>query len=406
MIPYHLVMTQMILIVLTGLVSIYATPSNAADFSQYKTPVEEMTCKKLDFSSYFKAQEAEKSILHDHPELTRPNFAGKFLLVKNELLMETRWFIADCKTGKFLKKTLFGEADFKPDSALVILSEPKPKEHQPAVPPQYQVWTGEEWTKTEGATSAPANASVTTKSATASSAPSSTLEQYEKLFSSYLSEVPAQVAPCKALNYDSYFRAQANKAKLVELSTALQHPNFAGKYILLKTESMFETLWLIANCETGLFYQETIKGDAKFKPISNLMVVYSSDEFPSLMTWNENQWVKIADPIQNKTQKILNTLSFKSSKTIFEALPNSEHQQTLRFTDLFCTPTMACTVKIDHGKSTDLKQIEPTRTPEVLKILKIWGAQRPSGYKVHSGQCMSGQDHFTCKFVTQAEDQT
>jgi len=45
-------------------------------------------------------------MLRSNPERTHPNFAGKYLLLKNEFLFDTAWFVADCTTGKFIKEML------------------------------------------------------------------------------------------------------------------------------------------------------------------------------------------------------------------------------------------------------------------------------------------------------------
>ena len=81
-------------------------------------------CHSLDFDSYFVAQQA-KSNLQKMNDLQHPNFARNFLLVKNAMMMETLYLIADCRTGKFLHEKISGEAKFTLDSNEVLLSNLK-----------------------------------------------------------------------------------------------------------------------------------------------------------------------------------------------------------------------------------------------------------------------------------------
>jgi hypothetical protein len=119
------------------------TPAPAAAFAQYPVPAESITCHALDFESYFKAQQFKSSILRDKPDLTHPNFAGHYLILKNEFVLETIWLIADCTTGKFFHETLSGNLEFKTDSNLVILI---PKSGETS---EWNVWSGKDWLKVE-----------------------------------------------------------------------------------------------------------------------------------------------------------------------------------------------------------------------------------------------------------------
>ena len=130
---------------LLTLLSLFAKPTLAADFSHYPAKVQAITCKPLDYSSYFQAERSKTNIQKSNADVSHPNFAGKYLLLKNELLLETLWLIADCETGKFLHEKISGQLEFKPDSFLAIVRDEKKKEAEP----EYQTWTGDTWVQVE-----------------------------------------------------------------------------------------------------------------------------------------------------------------------------------------------------------------------------------------------------------------
>ena len=130
-----------------------ATPA----FQDYAVSTQTAPCAKLDFTSYHRAQDGQKNIIRENPDLTKPNFGGKYLVLKNELLFETLWLIADCQTGKFYKELLSGRAEFKPDSLLLILSSESKSEKRD--PPVYKVWKEDEWIEIDASVNASVNLS-------------------------------------------------------------------------------------------------------------------------------------------------------------------------------------------------------------------------------------------------------
>ena len=89
----------------------------------FPAPQELKTCSKIDFNSYFRAQSAKDQILKRNNDLSKPNFGGEYLVLKVELLFETIWLIADCKTGRFFPEFLSGSLDFDPHHRVVIKTE-------------------------------------------------------------------------------------------------------------------------------------------------------------------------------------------------------------------------------------------------------------------------------------------
>ena len=200
------------LLALTFVVSTHAAFAVEDEFSKYPTPIQAITCKDLDFNSNFRAERSQPNIIRANPNRSQPNFAGKYLLLKNELMLETEWLIADCATGKFLKERVYGQAQFKPDSTLVILfpdpSKTKSDDDDEQLP-ELKFFKDEEWMTTtiskpeakpdaKGAAAAPGEKPVDKAVAT--------LQQYEELFKNY--PAPISDITCKSLDYRSNFKVQ------------------------------------------------------------------------------------------------------------------------------------------------------------------------------------------------------
>jgi hypothetical protein len=108
----------------------------------------------------------------------------------------------------------------------------------------------------------------------------------------------AEDIQCHALKYDSYFVAQNLKGNIQSLTPDLNHANFAGHYLLLRSELAMETLYLIASCDTGNFYHEKLNGDAAhFSPESNQLDLVMKNGDSTHYEWDGKSW------IQGDTQK-------------------------------------------------------------------------------------------------------
>ena len=182
-------------------------------FAQYSTPTQNIQCKELDFSSYHRAETTKSNLLQSNPERSHPNFAGKYLLLKNEYLFDTAWFVADCSTGKFIKEILSTDhknpdGEFHPDSTLLAVSSTHPNNKTPL---EFHVFQNEKWVKVE-VNSSPTPTTTTTHDA--------------------IINTPKNTAMnCKPLDFDSNSRAQSAKNNLIENTPNRSQPNFFGHYL-------------------------------------------------------------------------------------------------------------------------------------------------------------------------------
>jgi hypothetical protein len=300
-----------------------------------------MKCHALKFDSYFVASNVKDNIRKINPVLGQANFDGKYLLLRAELAMETLYLIASCETGEFFHEKLSGDlATYSLGGPGVDLKDGKDSTH-------YE-WDGKSWLKgntrpaepaTTGAPgnntpSAVTNSSASTGAASSVPSPSATpgmKEAYQSLFAKF--PPPETLTTCAPLDYSSNFRAQKNKSTILKYSPDLSRPNFAGSKLLVKTESIFETITLLADCKTGKFDDDFLKDHVTFEANSRLAIVNSSDTHPDLMVWSGSQWLRIADPTQSHGT-ILNTLYREKAALVIAAVPNPKHLDTLRFENL------------------------------------------------------------------------
>lgn len=99
-------------------------------------------CLAPDFRSYFKADTVRDNLIRLNPESERSNYARNYRIFKNELLFETRWFLMDCRTGKFEKEVLSASrADFAVDSELLVLRDDGKF-------PRHLKWARSQWVET------------------------------------------------------------------------------------------------------------------------------------------------------------------------------------------------------------------------------------------------------------------
>jgi hypothetical protein len=288
-----------------------------------------MKCHALKFDSYFVASNVKDNIRKINPDLVHPNFDGKYLLLRAELAMETLYLIASCETGEFFHEKLSGDlATYSLAGPGVDLKDGKDSTH-------YE-WDGKSWLKGNTRPAEPATTGVPANNGAASSAPLPSAtpgmkEAYQSLFAKF----PATeiLAICAPLDYNYNFRAHKNKTTILKYSPDLTHPNFAGSKLLVKTESIFETITLLADCKTGKFDDDFLKDHVTFQADSRLAIVNSSDTHPDLMVWSGGQWLRIADPTQAHGT-IQNTLYREKAALVIAAIPNPKHLDTLRFENL------------------------------------------------------------------------
>ena len=313
-------------------------------YSQHCLALETKTCHPLQYDSYFVAQNVKGNIKLSNSDLTHANFGGGFLLLRAELAFETLYLIADCNTGKFFHEKLSGE--FAQFSTLSPRVELKSKKGEVS---KYE-WDLMTWIKVaEISETSPAvkTASVSSPIATAPAtltAPTSILNSYERLFAQYPStettpktKVETNIKSqekCAPLKFDSYFRAQSNKTSIPKLNPDLNQANFAGNLLLIRTETLFDTVYLIADCATGIFHDDFLKGNLSFKATSRLVRISTSDEAPELLIWSQSQWIKILDPVQRQKNAVKNTLYAEKARVLWNHLPNPKHLDTVRFEHL------------------------------------------------------------------------
>ncbi len=289
-----------------------------------------------------------------NPDLTHPDFNGKYLLLRAELAMETLYLIASCETGEFYHEKLSGDlATFSLSGPGVDLKDGKNSTH-------YE-WDGKSWLKgdTEAADAMPApgtpnsatevpangtsaqnvpntgnaaNASATSATKASPTPAGSMKAAYQLLFVKF----PAKetTSSCANLDYSSNFRAQKDQSAIQKHNSDLTHPNFAGSKLLFTTESIFETVTLIADCKTGKISDDFLKDHVTYQLDSRLAIVNSSDTHPDLMVWSDTQWVQISDPTLSKKGKITNTLYGDKAKLIVNAVTNPKRLDVLRFENL------------------------------------------------------------------------
>ncbi len=352
------------------------------DFAKYSTPKQNIQCKELDYSSYHKTEAIKSSLKKSNPDLNHPNFAGKYLLLRNDYLFETLWFVADCSTGKFIKDSLSTDhkkpsTEFNSESSLVLIQSLDQKNPAPI---EYHAFQNEKWARVAipTTTSVSPNPSPTTSlSNNSATTPAPQNEEFD--FSQY----PAQVNnTCKELDFDSYSRAQAAKGNLLKDKPDLSKPNFAGRYYLLQGETIAHTYWLIADCNTGKFLPEMLTGSGLFQKDSHLFKVFNSGKFPTYYVWNADdaQWIKLHGS---------NSIYTKSAMKLYEALPNPEKSSNLKFENLICSK-INCVIDMGNEKG---KPISGSNAESLISLTSIWGINNT----IKSGVCKDKNGKISCE---------
>ena len=377
-----------------SILALLLLPTSFADvFQDHTVSVETQTCKKLDFDSYGRAQSSKSNLIQSNPDLTHANFGGKYLLLKNELMLETLWLIADCSTGKFFRENLSGDATFKPNSDVLILKNKDGSElHQ---------WTGKEWTKIGDTRVAPQDVVLNPTPTPANQANDSkivtvqeTLKSYQKIFADHPAELKS--ISCKKIDFDSHPQAQTAKGNILDLNKDVTHPNFGGQYLLLKNRLLFDTRWFVVDCASGKFFRESLTGDFSFQANSTMVIINRSGKAPSLKAWTDEQWQELPDPILAEKDTATNTISGSSAKTLFRLIPNPRHDTTLRFEKLKCGDT--CSVEV--AKSQTQINLPENEMLQLKEVLHKWGFNS----QIRSGTCSTERSQMICKIETTTKD--
>ena len=353
------------------------------DFPSYPAKDTLSDCKKPDFASYSRARNAEEMIRKNNPDLGKPNFGGQYLLLQIPYMMGTDWLIVDCKSGSFFKEVLTGNADFKTNSLLVRLTDKTSSE--------WKLWTGFTFVKAEEQkeqASGPLDSSLTSR--------------YAAAFQNH--QVDLTTSTCAPLKYSSYFRAQNAETHIKNQKLDLARPNFAGRFILIRVELLFETIFLIANCETGTFYPEYLSGELTFRADSALAVLTKSGKAPGLFLWHAPVWIKRPDPTTMDSPPVFNEVEREDARRIIRLLPNPEHRSKIEFHNLVCKAgtKIECSFKLPGTIETDAPRnlIQPP-DKETLDLLKRLGKPIPKedpvagGVQIDEGHCIP--EKSTCK---------
>ncbi len=349
----------------------------ALDFPAYPAKEVLPSCKKADFMTSSRARNAEEMIRKNNPETGKPNFAGKYLLVKIPYMMGTDWLMVDCESGAFLKDILAGEAEFKNDSFLVRITGKEGSE--------WKLWTGTTFVRAEE----PKPDAPLPKD-------SSLFTRYESSFKEFAAE-PVKTS-CAPLKYSTYFRAQNAETHIKNRKPDLSRPNFAGSHLLVRVELLFETIYLIANCETGAFYQEYLSGDLTFRADSSLAILTKSGKAAELRLWHAPLWISRPDPTAAEGPVVFNELNRDEARSLIRLLPNPGHHSRIEFEDLVCPvrPISNCSFKDPGAKDPSARiSLSSAPGPEVLEMLRRLGKAVPDGIGITRGFCVP--EKSTCR---------
>lgn len=322
--------------------------ASALDFGSYPTPVSDRECHPLDFRSTSQARNAEELLRKNNPDRTRANYAGKYLLLRVPYMMETEWLIADCASGKFFRETFAGEAEFKAGSALIRVTREKTT--------RWMHWAGETFTRMEEEAQAPV--ALGEKDTPAGTPETILRERYAETFRRHPAKLREK--PCAPLDFGSYFRAQQAAEQIRRRHPDLTRANFAGSYLILEVELLFETLQLIADCQTGKFLPEFKSGRMVFRDDSRIALLIHKDTSPDLLEWKAPDWIRRPDPTMKDAKEVENELRGENARSLLSGMPNPVKTSRIEFKDLLCrwmpgNGPITCTIEIDDPKAKEKK---------------------------------------------------
>jgi hypothetical protein len=335
--------------------------SFALDFHTYPVPRTEMECHPLDFRSSSQARHAEELLRKNNPDRSRANYAGKYLLLKVPYMMETEWLIADCASGKFYKETLSGEAEFRADSALIRVIRDRT--------PTWSHWTGETFVRLDDPNPIPGGGS----------SPDLLERRYARVFQE--GRVSLLEGPCAKPDFHSYFRAQQSEGQIRKNLPDPLRPNFAGQFLLLQVDLLFETLQLIADCKTGKFLPEFKSGKMVFQKDSRVALLIRKDSIPEVLEWHAPEWVRKPDPTAEDPREVENELRGDPARTLLATLPNPLNRSRIEFKELQCRKpsadaSPACSLEIDDPKASEKTfQVSGETAQKWLSVLERYGVK-------------------------------
>jgi hypothetical protein len=273
----------------------------------------ELLCKKVDYDSYKKAR-LNRADLEKNNLGSLPNFSKKFQLMNIEYAMETAWYLVDCETGKFIPDVLYTslplkQAIFKADSDTIRFSDLK----NPRTILEAHRFKDNQWFKTNVDSD----------------------KNNTELFSVYPVKNADIIGACKTPDFTTYERADSYKKSICSLNPDLTHPNFHGHFLMLRAESIFESYWLIVDCNTGKFSRTILPGIAQFKKDSRLLKIFNNGSHPKHFLWLEEdqQWVEIRT-YESANAPIKNTIYGNSARRLFDSTPNPDKRDIVRFENL------------------------------------------------------------------------
>jgi hypothetical protein len=358
------------------------TQAHALEFSSYPTTPLEAECHPLDFRSTSQARNAEELIRKNNPDRSRANYAGKYLLLKAPYMMETEWLIADCASGKFFKDTATGEAEFKPESALIRITRDRNT--------FWMHWTGDTFTRIEDT-----RAALPVSSPSAS--PEALLEQrYSETFKQHSAESPGST--CAPLDFRTYFRAQQAEGQIRKSPIDLRRANFAGSFLLIQVELLFETIVLVADCKTGKFFQDFRSGKMLFKNQSRMALLLKKNASPELLEWIAPEWIRRPDPTLNEPQEVENELRGDPARTLLSLIPNPLKRSKVEFKDLLCrigsgNSSGLCSLELDDPKAPEKRfTISGETAKQWIRLVERYGVRSGSvetglNFAVQRGFC-------------------
>jgi len=252
-------------------------------------------------------------------------------------------------------------------------------------------FTGTEFIKTEEIMN-----SGTTPLPSPNSSASTVESQYDSIYKNFASQTP--LSSCVPLKFDSYFRAQQAKGQILKTSPNLKEPNFGGAFQLLKIELLFETIWVLADCKTGLFYNLFLAGEAHFKKDSDLVIMTESGKSPKLFVWKNQILIKKSDPIVKDSPAVENDVTKDQARILIKALPNPEHHSRIEFKGLLCkrdlksTPYLCLLHREDSKGTLQELQLSEEATSKVQPILEFYGKSELNG----KGNASSHAEFLRC----------
>lgn len=352
-------------------------------FEDYPVESSLETCAPLDFRSLSLARNHQDRILSGKPDLTKPNFGGRYLLLNLSLMLEDLWLIADCGSGKFLSPILEGRALFQKQSLLLELKTKNGAE--------WQAWRNGGWVRIGLAEAPRPQASPQPSAPPSPSSPS---------------------PPCHQPDFTSNFKADGVRDHLLKFHSDWTKANFSQHYLVMKNELLFETRWFLMDCRTGRFEKETLIADrVTSQPESDVLILQDEGKPPRRMKWRRSQWIEMPEP-SNPNRPVRNTLEGSEARSFLAKLPKAGDRNRMDFESFLCEwnsegmPVLCRAQVLHHGAPPEQVRFRPDDLPWLSELVKDFGMEelppRP-GIRVFgmtSGFCL--REKSRCEFETRS----